>query len=541
MAVGSLLQTYLSRFGVSMEGMSGETIGFAAALDAVARVDPAIAQAILGELVDQRTHLKLIASENYASPAVLLAMGNWLSDKYAEGAPGHRLYAGCDNVDVIESRTDELACALFGADHAYAQPHSGIDANLVAFWAVLSQRVESPALERLTAGHVNDLADEDWESLREQLVGQTLLGMSLQAGGHLTHGFRPNISGKLFRHRSYGVDPSTFLLDYDEVRRRAHEERPLILIAGYSSYPRLVNFRVLREIADEVGATFMVDMAHFAGLVAGKVHTGDYDPVPHAHIVTTTTHKTLRGPRGGLVLCRKELAEFVDRGCPLVLGGPLPHVMAAKAVALTEASQPSFRDYAAAVVDNARVLADALMAAGVPVVTGGTDNHLVLVDVRHFGLNGRQAESACRAAGITLNRNVVPDDTNGPWYTSGLRLGTPAVTTLGMRGDEMREIAEVLAAVLQGAVRRCHHIRAESRQAIARTVPSRRQDPARRALESGRPPPSTPALPRHRALTHPAPRTATTRAHNARQSARAEHPRCAAGGRSSKGPVADGR
>ena len=451
MAVGSLLQTYLSRFGVSVEGMSGETIGFAAALDAVARVDPAIAQAILGELVDQRTHLKLIASENYASPAVLLAMGNWLSDKYAEGAPGHRLYAGCDNVDVIESRTDELACALFGADHAYAQPHSGIDANLVAFWAVLSQRVESPALERLTAGHVNDLADDDWESLRKQLVGQTLLGMSLQAGGHLTHGFRPNISGKLFRHRSYGVDPSTFLLDYDEVRRRAHEERPLILIAGYSSYPRLVNFRVLREIADEVGATFMVDMAHFAGLVAGKVHTGDYDPVPHAHIVTTTTHKTLRGPRGGLVLCRKELAEFVDRGCPLVLGGPLPHVMAAKAVALTEASQPSFRDYAAAVVDNARVLADALMAAGVPVVTGGTDNHLVLVDVRHFGLNGRQAESACRAAGITLNRNVVPDDTNGPWYTSGLRLGTPAVTTLGMRGDEMREIAEVLAAVLQGA------------------------------------------------------------------------------------------
>ena len=197
MAVGSLLQTYLSRFGVSMEGMSGETIGFAAALDAVARVDPAIAQAILGELVDQRTHLKLIASENYASPAVLLAMGNWLSDEYAEGAPGHRLYAGCDYVDVIESRADELACALFGADHAYAQPHSGIDANLVAFWAVLSQRVESPALERLAAGHVNDLADDEWESLREQLVGQTLLGMSLQAGGHLTHGFRPNISGKV--------------------------------------------------------------------------------------------------------------------------------------------------------------------------------------------------------------------------------------------------------------------------------------------------------------------------------------------------------
>jgi glycine hydroxymethyltransferase len=449
--VGSLLQTYLSRFGVRTEGMSVETIGVAAALDAIARVDPDVAKAVLEELVDQRTHVKLIASENYASPAVLLAMGNWLSDKYAEGAPGHRLYAGCDNVDIVESRADELACALFGADHAYAQPHSGIDANLVAFWAVLSQRIESPALERLAAGHVNDLSDEDWETLREQLVGQTVLGMSLQAGGHLTHGFRPNISGKLFRHRSYGVDPSTFLLDYDEVRRRAHEERPLILIAGYSSYPRLVNFRLMREIADEVGATFMVDMAHFAGLVAGKVLTGDYDPLPHAHIVTTTTHKTLRGPRGGLVLCRSELAEFVDRGCPLVLGGPLPHVMASKAVALVEASQPPFREYAAAVVDNAQVLAEALAAGGIPVVTGGTDNHLVLVDVRRFGLNGRQAESACRAAGITLNRNVLPDETNGPWYTSGLRLGTPAVTTLGMKADEMREIAEGLAAVLQGA------------------------------------------------------------------------------------------
>jgi glycine hydroxymethyltransferase len=341
-------------------------------------------------------------------------MGNWLSDKYAEGAPGHRLYAGCDNVDFIEARADELACRLFGAHHAYAQPHSGIDANLVAFWAVLSQRIEGPALERLGVRHVNDVGDEDWEALRQQLGNQTLLGMSLQAGGHLTHGFRPNISGKLFRHRSYGVDADTSLLDYNEVRRRAHEERPLVLLAGYSSYPRLINFRVLREIADEVDATFMVDMAHFAGLVAGKAFTGDYNPVSYAHIVTTTTHKTLRGPRGGLVLCRDELAEFVDRGCPLVLGGPLPHVMAAKAVALAEASQPSFGDYAAAVVDNARTLAEALLRAGVKVVTGGTDNHLVLIDVRGFGLNGRQAEAAVRAAGITLNRNVVPDETNGP-------------------------------------------------------------------------------------------------------------------------------
>ena len=448
MAIGRLLETYLSRFGVPTDKISVETVGFAAALDAVARVDPSIADAVLRELADQRSHLKLIASENFASPSVLLAMGNWLSDKYAEGAPGHRLYAGCDNVDAVEARADELACRLFGAEHAYAQPHSGIDANLVAFWAVLSQRVESAALERLGARHVNDLSDEDWETLRRQLSNQTLLGMSLQAGGHLTHGFRPNISGKLFRQRSYGVDPETSLLDYDEVRRTAHQERPLILIAGYSSYPRLVNFRVMREIADEVDATFMVDMAHFAGLVAGKVLTGDYDPVPHAHIVTTTTHKTLRGPRGGIVLCQDDLAAFVDRGCPLVLGGPLPHVMAAKAVALGEASQPAFADYAAAVVDNARVLAETLVAGDVPVVTGGTDNHLVLIDVRSYGLNGRQAEAALRAAGITLNRNVLPDETNGPWYTSGLRLGTPAVTTLGMGADEMREIANAIVRVL---------------------------------------------------------------------------------------------
>jgi glycine hydroxymethyltransferase len=448
MAVGTLLESYLSRFGVPTDRLDGDTIAFRAALDAIARVDPSITDAIVRELADQRSHLKLIASENFASPAVLLAMGNWLSDKYAEGAPGHRLYAGCDNVDTVEQRTDEVARTLFGADHAYAQPHSGIDANLVAFWAVLSQRVEAPALQKLDINHVNDLTDDGWETLRHQLGNQTLLGMSLQAGGHLTHGFRPNISGKLFRQRSYGVDANTSLLDYDDVRRRAHEHRPLILIAGYSSYPRLVNFRIMREIADEVDATFMVDMAHFAGLVAGKVLTGDFDPVPHAHIVTTTTHKTLRGPRGGLLLCNNNLAEFVDRGCPLVLGGPLPHVMAAKAIALTEASQPAFCNYASRIVENARTLADALMRSEIPVVTGGTDNHLVLVDVRPFGLNGRQAEAALRAAGITLNRNVVPDDTNGPWYTSGLRLGTAATTTLGMGPDEMRAIADIITVVL---------------------------------------------------------------------------------------------
>jgi glycine hydroxymethyltransferase len=449
MAAGTLLTRYLSRFGLPTDAVSPETVAFAAALDAIARVEASVADAVLQELADERSHVKLIASENFASPSVLLAMGSWLSDKYAEGSPGHRFYAGCDNVDTIEARADELARALFGAHHAYVQPHSGIDANLVAFWAVLSRRVESPALERLGVRSANDVSDEEWETLRQELGSQTLLGMSLEAGGHLTHGFRPNISGKLFRHRSYGVDAATSLLDYDDVRRRAHEERPLILLAGYSSYPRLVNFRVMREIADEVGATFMVDMAHFAGLVAGKVLTGDYDPVPHAHIVTTTTHKTLRGPRGGLVLCDAELAEFVDRGCPMVLGGPLPHVVASKAVALAEASAPSFRTYAAAVVENARALAESLMARGVSVVTGGTDNHLVLVDVRPFGLNGRQAEAALRSAGITSNRNVLPDETNGAWYTSGLRLGSAAVTTLNMGVDEMREIGDTIATVLR--------------------------------------------------------------------------------------------
>ncbi len=273
--------------------------------------------------------------------------------------------------------------------------------------------------------------------------------MALQAGGHLTHGFRPNISGKLFRHHSYGVDPETHLLDYAAIRAQARDVKPLVLLAGYSSYPRLINFATMREIADEVGATLMVDMAHFAGLVAGRAFTGDHDPVPHAHIVTTTTHKTLRGPRGGLVLCQADLAEHVDRGCPLVLGGPLPHIMAAKAVALVEAGRPDFRAYAAGVVDNARTLADALLSRGVSVVTGGTDNHLVLLDVRPSGLTGRQAEAALRAAGVTLNRNVVPDETNGAWYTSGLRLGTPAVTTLGMGAAEMVEIAGIVGDVLK--------------------------------------------------------------------------------------------
>lgn len=446
----TLLDHYLAQNipGYRPGSLSPETVAFAAALDTLGARLPEVARNVLAELRDQRTKLKLIASENFASPAVLLTMGNWLSDKYAEGSPGHRFYAGCENVDNIELRTAELARALFRAEHAYVQPHSGIDANLVAFWAVLTQRIERPVLDRLGKKTVAELSPEDWEALRVELGNQKMMGMSLDAGGHLTHGFRANVSGKLFRYCSYGVDPQTGLIDYAHVRERARAERPLIMVAGYSSYPRLIDFRKFREIADEVNATLMVDMAHFAGLVAGGVLKGDFDPVAHAHVVTTTTHKTLRGPRGGLVLCQRELADTVDRGCPLVLGGPLAHMIAAKAVALHEASQPEFSRYAQAIVDNARELAEALRAQGLQLLTGGTDNHLIMLDVRGYGLNGRQAEAALRAANLTCNRNVIPNDPNGAWYTSGIRLGTPALTTLGMGLQEMREIAAILHRVL---------------------------------------------------------------------------------------------
>ncbi len=278
---------------------------------------------------------------------------------------------------------------------------------------------------------------------------QRLLGMSLDAGGHLTHGFRPNISGKMFHQQQYGTDPTTGLLDYDKVAAKAREFKPLILVAGYSAYPRRVNFAKMREIADEVGATLMVDMAHFAGLVAGKVFTGDEDPVPHAHVVTTTTHKSLRGPRGGMVLAQEEYAPSVDRGCPMVLGGPLSHVMAAKAVALAEARQPSFQTYAQQIADNAKSLAEGFNQRGANLVTGGTDNHIVLLDVTSFGLTGRQAESALLDAGVVTNRNSVPADPNGAWYTSGVRLGTPALTTRGFGHDEFDRVAELIVEVLQ--------------------------------------------------------------------------------------------
>ena len=423
---------------------------YRAMLSLIASVEPRIAEAIKAELDDQRASLKLIASENYASLPTLLGMGTWLSDKYAEGTVGHRFYAGCQNVDTVEAVASEHARELFGAEYAYAQPHSGIDANLVAYWAILSHSIERPTLDKLGAKTVNDLSQQDWDRLRHDLGNQRLMGMSLDAGGHLTHGFRHNISGKMFDQRSYGTDPETGLIDYSALRQQAREFKPLILVAGYSAYPRRINFAIMREIADEVGAVLMVDMAHFAGLVAGKVFSGDEDPIPHAQVVTTTTHKSLRGPRGGLVLATKEFADDVDRGCPMVLGGPLGHMMASKAIALAEARQPSFQQYAQLVADNAKALAEGLLKRGTRLVTGGTDNHLVLVDVAgSFGLTGRQAEGALLDSGIVTNRNSIPRDPNGAWYTSGIRLGTPALSSRGFTTADMDAVAGLIVGVLQ--------------------------------------------------------------------------------------------
>jgi glycine hydroxymethyltransferase len=424
-------------------------LGYLAGLSAMAEVAPEVAKAVVHELADQRSSLKLIASENYCSLATQLAMGNLLTDKYAEGFPGHRFYAGCENVDVIEAYACEQARELFGAEHAYVQPHSGADANLIAFWAVLHTRVGVPGLEKLGTTNPASLSHEQWDGLRREMGNQRLLGMDYYAGGHLTHGYRHNVSAMMFDAHSYGVDPGTGLLDYDAIEKTAADLKPLILLAGYSAYPRAIDFKRMRAIADGCGATLMVDMAHFAGLVAGGVFEGDYNPIAHADIVTTTTHKTLRGPRGGLVLCKDEFAEAVNKGCPLVIGGPLPHVVAAKAVALKEANAPEFRDYARRIVNNASALAEACIEEGLSVATGGTDNHLLLIDVTGFGITGRQAESALRECGVTLNRNSLPNDINGPWYTSGLRVGTPAATTLGMGAPQMKEVARILRVVLE--------------------------------------------------------------------------------------------
>lgn len=434
---------------VSPDKIDTSFLAYIANLSEVARVAPDIVKNIVLELESQRSNLKLIASENYSSLATQLAMGNLLTDKYAEGFPQHRFYAGCDNVDAIESIAAEEACKLFGAEFAFVQPHSGADANLIAFWAILMTRIEAKLLADYNETNLYKLSDAQWAELKTTLGSQRLLALDYYSGGHLTHGYRYNLSARLFDVYSYAVRKETKLLDYDEIEAQAEKVKPLILLVGYSAYPREINFKRMRQIADKVGAVLMVDMAHFAGLVAGKVFTGDFDPVVHAHIVTSTTHKTLRGPRGGIVLSKTEFADAINKACPIAMGGPLPHVMAAKAVAFKEANTAEFRSYAKKIVENSRTFAAAAVEQGMTVLTGGTDNHLFLIDVTGFGLTGRQAESALRECGVTLNRNSLPYDANGPWYTSGLRVGTPAVTTLGMGSAEMKEIAAIFALILK--------------------------------------------------------------------------------------------
>lgn len=427
-------------------------IAYFAALDHLERDNPKIAQMIIKELSDQRTYLKLIASENYSSLATQLAMGNLLTDKYSEGYPKHRFYAGCENVDQIEIEAIEALKTLYQCDHAYVQPHSGADANLVAFWSILVHRIQNKEVELLGKKSIDELSTDEYERIRQLMLKQKIMGLSLSSGGHLTHGYRHNVSAKMFQAISYDVNPKSELIDYHALEREVKREKPAILIGGYSAYPRLINFAKMREIADSVGAVLLVDMAHFSGLVAGKAITGEYDPVPYAHIVTSTTHKTLRGPRGGMILCQKEYREVIDKGCPLVLGGPLPHVIAAKAVAFKEAHKSSFQTYAKQVIQNARALSERLLERGVKLFTGGTDNHLIVFDVMSsFSLTGRQAETAMREALMTVNRNAIPFDINGPWYTSGIRIGTAALTTLGMLESEMNQIADLIVDLLKAS------------------------------------------------------------------------------------------
>lgn len=444
----SILEKYLNK--TPKESQNVAAIAYLAALDHLASENKPVADAIIGELKDQRSFMKLIASENYSSLATQLAMGNLLTDKYSEGVIGKRFYAGCQHVDDVESLAADELKKIFNCDHAYVQPHSGADANLIAFWAVLTQRIQNKEIEKLGQKNVNTLTPEDHEKIRQVLINQKIMGMSLNSGGHLTHGYRMNVSSKMFQAYSYDVNPETELIDYDDLAKKVREVKPFIFIAGYSAYPRLLDFAKLREIADSVGAVLMADIAHFSGLVAGKALKGVYDPVPYAHIISSTTHKTLRGPRGGMVLCQEEFREAVDKGCPYVIGGPLPHVIAAKAVAFKEANTTSFRDYASQVIKNAKAMAEEFNKDGIKLFSGGTDNHLIVIDVhKSFGLNGRHAETALREAKITVNRNTIPFDVNGPWYTSGIRLGTPAMTTLGMKEDEMRLIARLITKLLK--------------------------------------------------------------------------------------------
>ncbi|MBA3958255.1 MAG: glycine hydroxymethyltransferase [Parachlamydiaceae bacterium] len=441
-----LLQQYLAK--TPLADQKSAVIAYLASLDHIESVAPHVSQSILQELKDQRSHLKLIASENFSSFAVQLAMGNWLTDKYAEGYPHHRFYAGCENVDSLEARAQDELKRLFDAECAYVQPHSGADANLVAFWSILVHRIQNKEIERLGKKTLDELTPDEYERVRQLMVNQKMMGLSLNSGGHLTHGYRHNVSSKMMHAVVYDVDPTTELIDYKVLADQVKREKPAILLAGYSAYPRRINFAKMREIADSVGAVFMVDMAHFAGLVAGKVFVGEFNPIPYAHIVTSTTHKTLRGPRGGFLLCTKEYEEVVNKGCPLVLGGPLPHVIAAKAIAFQEANTPAFQDYGQRIVKNAQALATELQKRGVRITTGGTENHLLVMDLTQFGLTGRQGETALREAGITANRNAIPFDKNGPWYTSGVRVGTPAVTTLGMGPTEMTELARLMVDIL---------------------------------------------------------------------------------------------
>lgn len=403
-----------------MYGNLMDTIGF------VSESDPEVGQAMNRELGRQRDSIELIASENIVSPAVIAAMGSVLTNKYAEGLPGKRYYGGCQWVDEVENIAIRRAKKLFGAEHANVQPHSGAQANLAVYFALLEP-------------------------------GDTVLGMSLADGGHLTHGSPANLSGKYYHFISYGVDPETGLIDYDKVRDLAKEHKPKMLVAGASAYPRTIDFKTLSEIAKEIGAYFMVDMAHIAGLVAAGEHPS---PVPYADIVTTTTHKTLRGPRGGMILCREALGKQIDKAVfPGTQGGPLEHIIAAKAVCLGEALAPSFKAYQHQVVLNCRALAKALTGRGFRLVAGGSDNHLALLDLREFHLTGKEYEHMLDEVSITANKNAIPNDPQKTFITSGLRVGTPAVTTRGFLEDDMEKIAQFMYLAATDLERKADEIR----------------------------------------------------------------------------------
>ncbi len=385
-------------------------------IELIRQTDPAVADAIEAELARQRSHIELIASENFVSPAVLAAMGTCLTNKYAEGYPAHRYYGGCECVDVVENLARDRVCELFGADHANVQPHSGAQANMAVYFAMLQP-------------------------------GDTVMGMALDNGGHLTHGSPVNMSGKYFHFVPYGVSEKDGRIDYDDVRRIALECRPKMIVAGASAYPRVIDFAKLREIADEVSALLMVDMAHIAGLVAAGEHPS---PIPYADFVTSTTHKTLRGPRGGLILCREQYAKAIDKAIfPGTQGGPLEHVIAAKAVCFGEALTPAFRAYQHQIVLNAKALENAFRAEGLNMVSGGTDNHLILLDFSDSEMTGKLLEGLLEEANITVNKNTVPGEKRSPFVTSGVRVGTPAVTTRGMKEDDMKRVAAWIARVVR--------------------------------------------------------------------------------------------